>query len=205
MSMYLAYYDGSNVSYLFKRGQPIQKKHDGLDLHLTTNAVPMTTVSLNDPIPNGGCDGCFKWESNKTFIKPPRTFCYSKTNGSIDLLIMYTSAPKMTKQRKVLRQIYTRDLDPDTRERILLLFAFGKSLNKMENDIIADESESYGDIIQFDVPDTYYSMHLRYFNVLKWVHSDCIKVRLTVKMVDDARLNIPGVLTVLDKYGTTQL
>lgn len=68
---------------------------------------------------------------------------------------------------------------------------------------IAEESRTYGDIIQEDFVDSYLNLTLKSVMALKWADQYCSDLRYFMKADDDIFINVPRLLAFLDEQRQT--
>lgn len=109
------------------------------------------------------------------------------------LFIAVISAPKYFKKRRLIRQTWSGDITiPFT-----LAFIIGRTSNPATQELIDEESETHGDIIQVDMVDTYHNLTLKAMGLLNWIHKNCPKVPFVLKCDDDVFVNVRNLATIL--------
>ncbi|XP_011497062.1 PREDICTED: beta-1,3-galactosyltransferase 1-like isoform X2 [Ceratosolen solmsi marchali] len=112
---------------------------------------------------------------NTTVILTPKRIC----NNTSYLIILICSAVGNINARIAIRNTW------------------GQSDNDTLNSYAADENNLYNDIIQERFYDTYNNLTLKSVMLLKWVISNCDKVRYIMKTDDDMFVNIPTLIKTL--------
>ncbi|XP_021950492.1 beta-1,3-galactosyltransferase 1 isoform X2 [Folsomia candida] len=129
---------------------------------------------------------------------------------NVKLLIMVASAPKNIVARNVIRETWGS-------KQVLwekgcrLLFMLGRSDNATVDELIAEESTKYDDIVMEDFRDTYHNLTLKSVAMLKWVNLTCTKNNVTefpqrlLKTDDDIFINIDRLLRVIQEMPNARM
>ena len=70
-----------------------------------------------------------------------------------------------------------------------IVFILGNSANESLNQMIRDESEKHGDIVQVDFLDTYANLTLKTIQLLRWTAEYCTNAPFVLKIDDDMIMN----------------
>ncbi|XP_054157089.1 N-acetyllactosaminide beta-1,3-N-acetylglucosaminyltransferase 4-like [Oppia nitens] len=81
-------------------------------------------------------------------------------------------------------------------------FALAVSDNKTVNEKIKKESDTYHDIIQFNIIDDYYNLTLRGIAIQRWVQKYCQSVKYFLKADDLVFVDVDHLLKVLPNFKT---
>ena len=132
------------------------------------------------------------------FLLIPKKLCLD----DLDIVILVHSEQSKVERRKALRQTWgslalnsiSYSLWP--KKEILkynfnLYFVFGLSKDEGLNDMISEENDKYGDIIQGNFIDHYRNMTLKSILGLKFIKEKCNNVRYFIKSDSDVFLNLP--------------
>lgn len=153
----------------------------------------LTKVGTSRHSMNGRCNECFHWEG-PIIWSPPMDFC-GKGQNQLTLFIIVISHPASKIRRANFRDLY---LSNKSTKEVQVMFAFGKSTLSYENQLLEEESQKYGDVIQFGVKDSYRNHTYIVFNALKWVANKCPSVKFIGKVSDDVYLNVQNIIEVLN-------
>ena len=116
------------------------------------------------------------------------------------LLIVICSAITNFKARIAIRNTWANksNLDNVYNSTVKVAFLLGQSDNDTLNNIIAEESHQFSDIIQEKFYDTYNNLTLKSVMMLKWVTSNCGQAKYLMKTDDDIFVNIPTLVKTLE-------
>lgn len=126
-------------------------------------------------------------------------------NGSPYLIIFVPSRPGAITRREIIRKTYgsfaeNSAYDTGVRKNISgpvrLIFMIGTT-NESSARYIVNENKIYGDIIQADFVDSYYNLTVKILLGMKWVASNCPKVKYFLKVDDDIFVNLPALIGFL--------
>ncbi|CAH1772839.1 unnamed protein product, partial [Owenia fusiformis] len=137
---------------------------------------------------------------NSFLINEPKKCGNFGAVSSIDpptILIAVLSSVKNKHKRNAIRKTWAEKAIKN--KSIKLIFILGVELEFTEKDqlVIQKESESYRDIIQVDLVDTYKNLTLKSLAMLEWTQTYCDSVRFLVKADDDSFINIPNLIKLL--------
>ncbi|KZC15168.1 Beta-1,3-galactosyltransferase 1 [Dufourea novaeangliae] len=132
---------------------------------------------------------------NTTSVLDPIGIC----SPSPYLLIVICSAVANFKARAAIRDTWANksNLDNIYNSTVKIAFLLGQSDNDTLNNIVAEESHQYNDIIQEKFHDTYNNLTLKSVMILKWVTSSCRQAKYLMKTDDDMFVNIPILMKTL--------
>ncbi|CAK9812421.1 Beta-1,3-galactosyltransferase 1 [Anthophora plagiata] len=121
------------------------------------------------------------------------------------LLIVICSAVTNFKARAAIRNTWAnkKNLDSTYNSTVKIAFLLGQSDNDTLNNIIAEESHEYNDIIQETFYDTYNNLTLKSVMMLKWVSSNCGQAKYLMKTDDDMFVNVPILMKTLQSRSQT--
>ncbi|XP_031844442.1 beta-1,3-galactosyltransferase 1 [Nomia melanderi] len=131
-----------------------------------------------------------------TYIHPENTTSILNPIGICSpppyLLIVICSAVGNLKARTAIRNTWANKsaLDNVYNSTVKVTFLLGQSDNDTLNNIIAEESQQYNDIIQEKFYDTYNNLTLKSVMMLKWITSNCKEAKYLMKTDDDMFVNI---------------
>ncbi|KAK7576634.1 hypothetical protein V9T40_012920 [Parthenolecanium corni] len=116
--------------------------------------------------------------------------------NNMKLMILVISAPDHTDRRMAIRQtwgLYCRN------HNIGFGFLVGVHPKPSKNDITQTEQRTYGDLILTRNVDSFNNLTLKSVSLLEWVDTYCSLVPFVLKADDDVFINIPQLLTLLEK------
>lgn len=117
--------------------------------------------------------------------------------NELKLLIMITSAQSHQEARLAIRQTWGHY---GTRRDTAIVFILGRSSNETLHSLLTQENLIYGDLIRGNFLDTYNNLTLKTISALEWVDRHCAKAKHILKTDDDMFINIPKLLTFLEKH-----
>lgn len=115
---------------------------------------------------------------------------------NMKIVILVTSAPNHTDARMAIRQTWGHF---HRRRDISIGFVVAVSSQPLINEAIRAEQHIYGDLIQARFLDLYDHLTLKTVSMFEWVDSYCSRVPFMLKTDDDMFINIPLLLTLLEK------
>ncbi|CAL4109887.1 unnamed protein product [Meganyctiphanes norvegica] len=129
-----------------------------------------------------------------SFQIPNEDLCY-RNGTELKVLILITSKPNHEKHRQGIRLTWGHF---SARKDVAIAFVFGNST--LENQKILDkESDIYEDIIQGTFMDNYPNVTLKTVSMLDWVLKYCSDVPFVLKTDDDMFINVPLLLSFIDR------
>ncbi|XP_076242380.1 beta-1,3-galactosyltransferase 1 isoform X2 [Calliopsis andreniformis] len=144
-----------------------------------------------------------------TYIHPENTTAILSPTGICIpppyLLIVICSSVTNFKARAAIRDTWANknNLDSIYNSTVKVAFLLGQSDNDTLNNIIAEESHQYNDIVQEKFYDTYNNLTLKSVMMLKWVTSNCGQAKYLMKTDDDMFVNIPILIKTLQSRSQT--
>ena len=155
--------------------------------------------------PNGLCNRCYKWRMPLVTV-PPRNFCIPAHQAELDLVLLVTSIHKNRLHRRVIRDTWGNYAQTNhSRIRVVFTFGLDPEGNQTEEAKLRQEASDFGDILQVNLNGTYSSLPEIVMNSYAWVLANCTKAKFIGKLSDDAYINIPELLRLLDTHGEDQL
>ncbi|XP_076180987.1 beta-1,3-galactosyltransferase 1 isoform X1 [Ptiloglossa arizonensis] len=132
---------------------------------------------------------------NTTSVLNPTGICSTPPY----LLIFICSAVENFKARAAIRNTWANrnNLDSIYNSTVKVAFLLGQSDNDTLNNVIAEESHQFNDIIQEKFDDTYNNLTLKSVMMLKWITSNCGQAKYLMKTDDDMFVNIPILMKTL--------
>ena len=125
------------------------------------------------------------------------------------LFIGILSAPNYFEKRQLIRQTWLRHLtDPLYHRGLFETIGYGFILGQTSDNLlqikIQDESVKYGDILQIEMVDSYYSLTRKVVGLLNWVNNNCPRVAFVLKFDDDGYINVHNLATTLASLAPTE-
>lgn len=130
-------------------------------------------------------------------LNPPESEAYKK-DPEVKLLVLVPSAINHFEERKTIRRTWG-SMANQPHGPMRLGFVLGTTPNSTEEDLIKNESEIHGDIIQADFQDTYRNLTTKSVLMLKWVSKHCAHAEYFLKADDDTFVNLNVLTDLLQK------
>ncbi|GFQ72986.1 beta-1,3-galactosyltransferase 4 [Trichonephila clavata] len=130
-------------------------------------------------------------------LNPPDSETYKK-DPEVKLLVLVPSAISHFDERKSIRKTWG-SMANQLHGPMRLGFVLGTTPNSTEEDLIKNESEIHGDIIQADFQDTYRNLTTKSVLMLKWVSKHCAHAQYFLKADDDTFVNLNVLTSLLQK------
>ena len=119
------------------------------------------------------------------------------TGVDIDLLIVIASSTsaKSGKRRQLARTTWLNM--PVKSGNVKYVFILGQPTNAWENEVIIKEAIRFNDVLILNFKDTYRNLTLKTMSTMKWIASNCNRVKLIMKTDVDVFINVPRILNYL--------
>ena len=146
----------------------------------------------------------FVWPANQSrnardLISPERkttilnTEVCASTSSTTDssapyLLVIVCSALQNFEARYSIRQSWAQDTR--SLKNVKVVFLVGQQVNNTHQELLKNEQEEYGDIIQESFIDTYANLTIKSLMLLKWFTQNCDKTQYVMKTDDDMYINL---------------
>ncbi|KAI8043658.1 UDP-GlcNAc:betaGal beta-1,3-N-acetylglucosaminyltransferase 9 [Drosophila gunungcola] len=115
----------------------------------------------------------------------------------IKLLVLISSAMSHDAARMSIRQTW---MHYGSRRDVGMAFVLGRGTNETLNKALTQENFIYGDLIRGNFIDSYNNLTLKTISTLEWADLHCPKAKYILKTDDDMFINVPKLLTFLDKH-----
>ncbi|KAH8353232.1 hypothetical protein KR084_009725 [Drosophila pseudotakahashii] len=115
----------------------------------------------------------------------------------IKLLVLISSAMSHDAARMSIRQTW---MHYGSRRDVGMAFVLGRGTNETVNKALTQENFIYGDLIRGNFIDSYNNLTLKTISTLEWADLHCPKAKYILKTDDDMFINVPKLLTFLDKH-----
>ncbi len=126
------------------------------------------------------------------------------------LFVGIISAPHYFERRSMLRQTWPSHLTNQSNiennplDVVRLGFVIGLTDDKAIQEKVLKESETYGDILQINMIDTYANLSVKGAGLLRWVDTYCPQVDFVLKVDDDVYVNVHNLATVIHTLNTSE-
>lgn len=117
--------------------------------------------------------------------------------AKLKVVVGIMSAPSHQEARMAIRQTWGHYA---LRKDVSLGFIVGMSKISSMNDITAEESAVYGDIIRGNFIDSYDNLTLKTISFLEWIDNYCSQAHYILKTDDDMFINFTKLLGFIDKH-----
>ncbi|KAI5700077.1 hypothetical protein M8J76_001749 [Diaphorina citri] len=124
-----------------------------------------------------------------------------KLGDGLKILILITSALDHSEARSAIRQTWGHY---NLRNDVAIAFVVGIGSDS-GNQIVSEESNLYGDIIQGNFVDSYDNLTLKTVAMMEWIHDYCPDTHFILKTDDDMFINVPKLLTFLVKHQNSKM
>ncbi|GIY75755.1 lactosylceramide 1,3-N-acetyl-beta-D-glucosaminyltransferase [Caerostris darwini] len=135
-------------------------------------------------------------------LNPPDSEAYMR-DPEVKLLVLVPSAIDHFTERRTIRRTWG-SVSNQPHGPMRLGFVLGTTSNSTEEDLIMNESEIFGDIIQADFQDTYRNLTTKSVLMLKWVSKHCAHAQYFLKADDDTFVNLNVLTDILQKPPFTE-
>ena len=179
----------SKAVYIFKKQSCISVSYDIKSISAEMNIFNTT----KKPVYRGPLHYQYKYDINQIHT----------CNSSLELLIFVTSAPYKRVFRDAIRSSWASK-NFTAKYNTKVLFLFGWDVDKVNNNLVEEESKQYQDIVRANFVDKYENLTLKSLAMLNWVLEYCRTARFLVKSDDDLYVNLPVILSDLRTFGTTK-
>ncbi|XP_045189481.2 beta-1,3-galactosyltransferase 1-like [Mercenaria mercenaria] len=122
------------------------------------------------------------------------------------LVIMVLSVHTHIDTRSAIRNTWGRAANPGVwpkvgvlKQKVKLVFLFGKAKNELGNNIAREESKMYGDIVQADFVDSYFNLTYKTVMGIRWVAEFCKDAKYVLKADEDVFVHVHNLITFLSK------
>ncbi|XP_015112322.1 beta-1,3-galactosyltransferase 1 isoform X2 [Diachasma alloeum] len=125
--------------------------------------------------------------------------CLDKGEGKT-LVIVITSAPSHSEARTAIRQTWGHY---GQRRDVSIVFMLGRTKDPKLEISLDEEQNLYRDVIRGRFIDSYSNLTLKTISTLEWVNTYCSEAKFLLKTDDDMFINIPRLLSFIDKHKNT--
>lgn len=132
------------------------------------------------------------WDNSKKVIQgslflPPVPSC--PPGSGIRLVVIVCSAPQNFASRQAIRSTWGKDSIWTKSAKVF--FVIGRTSQNVTDMFISMEKVEYGDVIHYNLVDSYYNLTLKSVSALKWATTRCPNAKYVMKTDDDMFVNIP--------------
>lgn len=117
--------------------------------------------------------------------------------NELRLMIVITSAPTHHRSRLAIRHTWGHY---GSRRDVSIGFLIGATTNQAVEDQLSAENRMYDDLIRGQFIDSYDNLTLKTISMLEWVDTVCPKVSFVLKTDDDMFINVPRLLSFIEKH-----
>lgn len=110
------------------------------------------------------------------------------SSSSPYLLVIVCSSVQNFEARYSIRQSWAQDTN--TLKNVKVVFLVGQQVNNTHQELLKNEHEEYGDIIQESFIDTYANLTVKSLMLLKWFSQNCDNTKYVMKTDDDMYINL---------------
>lgn len=121
----------------------------------------------------------------------------SELGKNLQLLVAITSAPSHKDARMAIRQTWGHY---SQRSDVNIAFLVGSTKDLHLAEELRDENKLYGDLIIAHFLDSYNNLTLKTVSLLEWVNNYCNQINFILKTDDDMFINIPKLLSFIQKH-----
>ena len=175
-----SYHYSANITHINKT--KVENKRN-----LFFNNPELTKVELCDTFKR-----CFTQSFNYIIMKKCR---YSSEVKEV-VFVIISASEHVTHREEMRQKLHFGGAQYQNMEYVFLL---GISNTTSVNTDILSESQTYQDIVQVDVIDTYRNLTLKSIYMLHWVQTHCNNVKSVLKMDDDVSFNLHQIFQQLSK------
>lgn len=140
-------------------------------------------------------------------LRPCNKSTTFKNNSRNSVFIAIISAPGHFDKRSEIRQTWISQLNNQSVNGSLNLagygFVIGRSTDNDTNVKIEQESQTFNDILQIDMIDTYYNLTTKVVGLVNWLNNNCSSVDFVVKVDDDVFVNVRNLAVVVNSLNRT--
>lgn len=116
---------------------------------------------------------------------------------NLQLLIVIASAPSHKDARMAIRQTWGHY---SQRNDVNIAFLLGSTKDQQLAKDLTAENKLYGDLISGHFLDSYNNLTLKTVSLLEWVDNYCNNIKFILKTDDDMFINIPKLLSFIQKH-----
>lgn len=116
---------------------------------------------------------------------------------NLQVLVAITSAPSHKDARIAIRQTWGHY---SQRSDVKIAFLLGSTNDPQLAKDLKDENKLYGDLISGHFLDSYDNLTLKTVSLLEWVDNYCNNIKFVLKTDDDMFINIPKLLSFIEKH-----
>lgn len=138
---------------------------------------------------------------NFNFILNPANICGKNKGQNLTLICLITvAADKFIERQNIRDTWYNKTMFPEIRA----VFMTGLSKDTKVNEILANESRQFNDIVQESFMDTYTNLTFKTIMGFKWVLNFCSNAKFALKIDDDIVPNMPIILNYFKNLTETK-
>ena len=126
-------------------------------------------------------------------LNPEWSICDKHPQTQTYLFISFVIiSPNQFEQRNIIRKTWAKK---EFASDVKVIFTVGLSKNQTINELLLDEFNTYGDILQIEnLMDSYYNCTIKIMKTFKWITKYCSNTRYILKICDDVVVNTPQLI-----------
>ena len=120
------------------------------------------------------------------------------------LLVLIMSVHSHMDMREAIRKTWgsiantaSWPLVGNVKERVKLVFLFGKGRSKLRDGLVEQESKLFGDVVQADFVDSYFNLTRKILTGIRWISMFCPGAKFVLKADEDVFVHIPNLIKML--------
>ncbi|XP_046425582.1 beta-1,3-galactosyltransferase 5-like [Neodiprion fabricii] len=121
--------------------------------------------------------------------------------AKMEVVILVMSAPTHFAARTAIRQTWGHF---GQRKDVSVMFMLGDTTDKQISTVLLREEDMYRDVIRGNFIDSYSNLTLKTISALEWVQEYCGKVKFFLKTDDDMFINVPRLLSFVNKHSKSR-
>ncbi|XP_055930242.1 beta-1,3-galactosyltransferase 1-like isoform X2 [Argiope bruennichi] len=123
-----------------------------------------------------------------------------ESQKDLNLVIVVCSAPQNFAARQAIRGTWGKQSSWTKSTKVF--FIIGRSSDSISDMFVFTEQQEYGDVIHYDLLDSYFNLTLKSVSLLKWVTTSCTNAKFVMKSDDDMFVNVPVIFKTVIQSDT---
>lgn len=155
---------------------------------VVSNDIPLTRIAMDELLMT-------KYTRTPvTFLTQPKHRCPSNNATRLRMVIVVVSKMTVGNKRQMIRETWGNTLH-QKQYNFRVFFLAGKS----NNDLVEQENNNYGDIIQTDITEDYYTLTEKTIALLGWAAEFCPNAQYVFKSDDDVFLHVRRIMNQIEQ------
>lgn len=165
-------------------------------IHNAVISISETTLFIGN-IP-WDCDHCFN--RSTAFIIEPNDVCLSYVDHipGPHMIVVVKSSLTNFENRNTLRSTLLTQMDRNNDMHLRYVFLLGQTLDVTLQEKILEESNTYTDIVQYNMMDTYNNLTYKTLASLDYATTRCSSANYVLMLDDDSYANITKLINIED-------